>query len=41
MRHSSIDLTMNVCTDPRLLDVGGALEALQRLALGRRGKAED
>ncbi|GIW97048.1 MAG: integrase [Pirellulaceae bacterium] len=28
MRHSSIDLTMNVYTDPRLLDVQSALEAL-------------
>jgi integrase len=31
MRHSSIDLTMNVYTDPRLLDVHGALEALPAL----------
>ena len=28
MRHSSIDLTMNVYTDPRVLDVAGAMEAL-------------
>jgi hypothetical protein len=28
MRHSSIDLTMNVYTDPRLLDVQGAVESL-------------
>jgi len=28
MRHSSLDLTMNVYTDPRLLDVGGAVDAL-------------
>ena len=28
MRHSSIDLTMNVYTDPRLLDVQGAIESL-------------
>ena len=28
MRHSTIDLTMNVCTDPRLLDVAGAVEML-------------
>jgi len=34
MRHSSIDLTMNVYTDPRLLDVSGAMEALPGLALG-------
>ncbi|MBU4273250.1 MAG: tyrosine-type recombinase/integrase, partial [Planctomycetes bacterium] len=26
MRHSSIDLTMNVYTDPKLLDVAGAME---------------
>ena len=36
MRHSSIDLTMNVYTDPRLLDVAGALEALPGLALYRK-----
>jgi len=40
MRHSSIDLTMNVYTDPRLLDVAGALGALPRLSLGRQGKVE-
>ncbi|MGL5094393.1 MAG: hypothetical protein ACRDD1_02320 [Planctomycetia bacterium] len=34
MRHSSIDLTMNVYTDPRVLDVAGALEALPSLPLG-------
>ena len=28
MRHSSIDLTMNVYTDPKLLDVAGALPEL-------------
>lgn len=33
MRHSSIDLTMNVYTDPRLLDVAGALDALPDLPL--------
>ena len=33
MRHSKIDLTMNVYTDPALLDVRGALDALPRLAL--------
>jgi hypothetical protein len=36
MRHSSLDLTMNVYTDPSLLDVAGALEALPDLALGGR-----
>jgi len=33
MRHSSIDLTMNVYTDPRLLDVHGALDSLPPLSL--------
>jgi len=33
MRHSSIDLTMNTYTDPRLLDVAGAVEALPALPL--------
>ena len=34
MRHSKIDLTMNVYTDPKLLDVAGAMEALPALPLG-------
>lgn len=33
MRHSSMDLTMNVYTDPKLLDVAGALERLPALPL--------
>src|SRR5262249_25263814 len=33
MRHSKLDLTMNVYTDPRLLDVRGALDALPALPL--------
>ena len=33
MRHSSIDLTMNVYTDPKLLDVHAALDSLPILAL--------
>ena len=33
MRHSSLDLTMNVYTDPQLLDVAGALEALPQLPI--------
>jgi len=33
MRHSTIDLTMNTYTDPRLLDVAGAVEALPALPL--------
>ena len=28
MRHSSLELTMNVYTDPRLLDIGAAVDAL-------------
>ena len=32
MRHSSIDLTMNVYTDPRLLDVQGAIESLPQIS---------
>ena len=34
MRHSTINLTMNVYTDPKLLDVAGAVEALPSLPLG-------
>ena len=33
MRHSSIDLTMSVYTDPKLLDVARALDALPALPL--------
>jgi len=33
MRHSDIDLTMNVYTDPRLLDLRGAVESLPALPL--------
>ena len=33
MRRSSLDLTMNVYTDPQLLDVAGALERLPELAV--------
>jgi integrase len=33
MRHSTIDLTMQVYTDPRLLDVAAALEMLPELPL--------
>jgi hypothetical protein len=35
MRHSTIDLTMNTYTDPKLLDVHGALDALPRLPLDK------
>jgi integrase len=34
MRHSKLELTMNVYTDPELLDVAGAMEALPRLTVG-------
>src|SRR6202040_2189910 len=34
MRHSDIRLTMGVYTDPKLLDVRGAVEALPALPLG-------
>jgi hypothetical protein len=33
MRHSDIDLTTNLYTDPRLLDVHGALDALPSVPL--------
>ncbi len=33
MRHSTINLTMNVYTDPKLLDVAGAVESLPMLPL--------
>ncbi|MCA9026562.1 MAG: hypothetical protein KDA86_15250 [Planctomycetaceae bacterium] len=33
MRHSKIDLTMNVYTDPKLMDVKGALETHPTLSL--------
>ncbi len=32
MRHSSLDLTMNIYTDPTLLDVAGAINALPAFA---------
>ena len=35
MRHSRIELTMNLYTDPVLLDVAGAVEALPSFAEGR------
>jgi len=34
MRHSKLELTMNVYTDPKLLDVAGAMNALPALPLG-------
>ena len=41
MRHSSIDLTMNTYTDPRLLDVAGALDALPALPLDPEQEAQE
>ena len=38
MRHSTINLTMNTYTDPRLLDVHGALDSLPDLPLDGGGK---
>ena len=40
MRHSKIDLTMNVYTDPKLLDVAGALDSLPSLNLDALPSAE-
>ena len=41
MRHSDLKLTMNVYTDPALLDVRGALDALPALPLdGNQGASE-
>jgi integrase len=40
MRHSKIDLTMNVYTDPKLLDVHGALDALPTLDLDSSPQTE-
>jgi hypothetical protein len=37
MRHSSLDLTMNIYTDPSLLDVAGALESLPELLVETPG----
>jgi integrase len=41
MRHSSLDLTMNVYTDPQLLDVAGALERLPELAVGKTDAGDE
>lgn len=37
-RHSTIDLTMNVCTDPHLLDVSGAVASLPDFTKARLEK---
>ncbi len=39
MRHSKPDLTANIYTDPKLLDVAGAIEALPALNLTPEGVA--
>ena len=38
MRHSTLDLTMNVYTDPALLDTAGAVEALPSFPIGEGTK---
>ncbi len=40
MRHSSLDLTMNIYTDPSLLNAAGALEALPELRLNGEAQAD-
>ena len=40
MRHSKIDLTMNVYTDTKLLDVHGAMDVLPQLPLDKNWKVE-
>ncbi len=40
MRHSTVDLTMNTYTDPRLLDVAGALDVLPSLPLADEPESE-
>ena len=40
MRHSDVNLTMSVYTDPRVLDVRGALDALPRLPLDQSHPGE-
>ena len=41
MRHSSLELTMNVYTHPSLLDVAGALDALPSLSLTTHGEVAE
>jgi hypothetical protein len=35
MRHSRIDLTMNISTDPKMFEVARAVESQSPLPLGR------
>jgi integrase len=41
MRHSDVRLTMNVYTDPRLLDVAGAVDALPALPIDRESPSSE
>jgi integrase len=41
MRHSKLDLTMGVYTDPKLLDVAGAVESLPALPIGPENGQSD
>lgn len=40
MRHSSIHLTMNIYTDPTLLDVAGAINALPKFTAPQSNSAK-
>ena len=40
MRHSKLELTMNVYTDPELLHVAGAINALPRLDIEKTGRRD-
>ena len=40
MRHSSLGLTVNVYTNPMLLDVAGAMEELPGLSLKEEGRTQ-
>ncbi|MFA5291907.1 MAG: site-specific integrase [Phycisphaerae bacterium] len=40
MRHSSIDLTMNIYTDPTLLDVAGAINSLPKFTVSQSNSAK-
>ena len=40
-RHPLLELAMNVYTDPELLDVAGAMNALQDLTVGGRKEPTD
>src|SRR5205085_2555244 len=41
MRHSKPELTANVYTDPKLLDVAGAMNALPSLSLSAEPEAQE